>query len=189
MADIFIKASLQKSKIALVAASLLVSSSLLANDTVKDMEIMQKAIIKLIGHYDDTSNALEVVNQKNKTLEEKIVELQTRLKEVQEEQQQMKEPKATVEVLGVYATSLDETKSDDDVIEIEKSLVGKVMAHTLHIRSKPTADGEHIRYLKHGEVVNISEIITNESGYSWAKLKSGGYTSTKWLKIETNKKD
>ena len=189
MTDTFIKASLQKSKTAIIAVSLLASSSLFANEMAKDMETMQKAIIKLIGHYDDTSDALAVVNQKNKTLEAKVAELQTKLKEVQEEQARLKEPKATVEVLGVYATTENTTGEHSHITKNEVPLVGEVMAHTLHIRSEPTANGKHIRYLKHGEVVEISEIMTNESGYPWAKLKSGGYASTKWLKIETNNKD
>ncbi|KIM06077.1 MAG: hypothetical protein KN64_00815 [Sulfurovum sp. AS07-7] len=108
---------------------------------------------------------------------------------MQEEQEKMKEPKATVEVLGVYATTENTAGEHSHITKNEVPLVGEVMAHALHIRGKPTVDGEVIRYLKHGEVVEISEIMTNENGYSWAKLKSGGYASTKWLKIETNKKD
>jgi len=172
------KASLQKSKTAIIAISLLASSSLFAkNEMTKDIDTMQKAIVKLIRHYDDTSDALAAINKKNKTIEAKVAELQTKLKEVQKEQARLKEPKATVEVLGVHATTN------------ETPLIGEVMAHALHVRSKPTAKGKHIRTLKHGEIVKISEITTNKNGYLWAKLKSGGYAFTKWLKIKTKKKD
>lgn len=191
MTDTFIKASLHKSKTAIIAVSLMASTSLFANDVEKNMETMQKAIIKLIGHYDETNNALEIVNQKNKTLEAKVAELQTKLKEVQEEQTKMREPRATVEVLGVFAEEPNMvtektlyTKTDQ-----ENFSTGKVMAQTLHKRKEPTANAKHIGYLKYGEIVDIEEIITNDSGHLWAKLKNGGYASTKWIEIETKTKE
>jgi len=180
MTDTFIKASLHKSKTAFIAVSLMVSTSLFASDVEKDMETMQKAIIELIGHYNDTNNALEVMNKKNKILETKVAELQAKLKEVQEEQSKMRKPRATVEVFGVFA---QEPNKDNGV------KTGKVTAQTLHKRKEPTANAKHIGYLKNGEIVEIEEIVTNNNGRSWAKLKSGGYASIKWIEIQTNTKE
>lgn len=190
MTDTFIKASLHKSKTAIIAVSLMASTSLFANDVEKNMETMQKAIIKLIGHYDETNNALEIVNQKNKTLEAKVAELQAKLKEVQEEQSKMREPKATVEVLGVFAQEPNMVTEKTLYIKKDDGVkTGKVMAQALHKRKEPTANAKHIGYLKYGEIVDIEEIITNDSGYPWAKLKNGGYASTKWIEIQTKTKE
>lgn len=188
MKDIFIKALLYKSKMRVISVFLITSTVLFANDLEKDMKIMQKAIIKLMDRYNNVNNALNIVNSKNKILEEKVIKLQTKLQEIQKQQEKIKEPKAEVGVFGVYASGLDNSKINHYKTK-KKYLIAKVKAQTLNIRNKPTASGKHIRYLVYGDIVNIIKIVNNKSGYPWAKLKSGGYASIDWLEIEINKKD
>lgn len=63
------------------------------------------------------------------------------------------------------------------------SAYATVKATRLKIRIQPTKKSKSIATLKKGDNVSYQEVITNEKGEEWIKLKNGGYMKASYLQL------
>lgn len=177
----YTKVLLHKSRVAIFSIALL-STNLFA-DTDKEVEIMKKAIVKLISQNEETNTALEALSQRNKYLETRIKDLETKFKDAQE-------PKNNIETITNLETEklvTEKTVYKRNEVNIKPSnATGTVLTKLLHIREEPKINSKHLGFLKYGDTVNVDEVVNNALNGTWAKLKDGGYVSIKWLEIKNN---
>ncbi|AJC92196.1 hypothetical protein (DUF3442 domain) [Campylobacter subantarcticus LMG 24377] len=65
-----------------------------------------------------------------------------------------------------------------------------VKAHRIVSRNEPSANSNQVEIYKQGRILDIENIITNETGTKWAKLANKEeYISAKWLEFEENNFD
>ncbi|WP_167507482.1 inverse autotransporter beta domain-containing protein [Campylobacter armoricus] len=85
--------------------------------------------------------------------------------------------------------NLKEINNEEDNANFQKQTIrkAKVKAHRIISREKPNVKSKQVEIYRENRILDIENIITNETGTKWAKLANKEeYISAKWLEINHN---